>query len=286
MNVGKWWNRLIRIINYLAGEVAVCTFSPVKNVLIRSFASYYHIDLQECRQQNIDGYPNLNSFFVRALRSDARPQPADHLTVSSPVDGVLYGCGKITDQLTVRVKGRSFNLAQLLGSRSEAEYCSGGEFALFYLAPHNYHRVHFPVAGRISLMRYLPGTLYSVNPTCNLHIPDLLALNERVVIRLESKFGPVVLVLVGAALVGSIETVWHGKVLGDSGQRIREWCYDACQQTSKLQFKQGDELGRFNFGSSVVLLLPENTWCWYDDYCSEQLPISVKVGNGIVAAKS
>lgn len=280
----RWQAKYCKIFNILAEKIASCSFKPFKNLLIRSFIKRYHIDLYECKYQNIEDYPNLSSFFVRALKEGVRPQPSDEAAVISPVDGLLYGCGKISEQLIVEVKQRKFSLEQLLSSQSDAQSYLGGDFALFYLAPSDYHRVHFPFGGQISSMRYIPGSFYSVNPESHSDIPNVLALNERVVISYHTVLGPMTLVLVGAALVGSIEVVWRGRV-GQEEQRIKEWRYDHQGESGVpiLRFKRGDELGRFNFGSSVILLLPPGDWHWQHrrESISEH-PVKLKMGQVLV----
>ncbi len=263
----------------MAAIIACCDCRWWKNLLIRIFIKQYQIALSECRQPQLASYPNLNSFFTRALRQGARVQPRDPAVLSSPVDGMLYGVGQITEQLVVAVKGRRFTLPQLLQRTQITEY-HGGKFLLFYLSPHNYHRIHCPAEGQVTGLTYLPGAFYSVHPLRHRRIVDLLAQNERVVLDYVTPWGPIIVVLVGAALVGSIELIWQGKITAhnqylDPGQ--------------PLYFRRGEELGRFNFGSSVVLLLPPGTWRWclkraVDIHnLSAEHPLPVQVGDALLA---
>lgn len=233
-----------------AGFVASARAGAVTTSLIRWFVKKYNVDMAEAADSNIESYATFNDFFSRALKPGARPI-ADAPFVS-PVDGAISQLGAIDDARIFQAKGHDFTVTELLGGNAAlAPRFHHGSFANLYLSPRDYHRLHMPCDGRLTRMTHVPGSLYSVNPTTARGVAKLFARNERVVCEFESEtFGTFVMVLVGATIVGSISTVWHGVVNTERPQTIRDWRYD----DKHIVLKQGEEMGGFLLGSTVVML--------------------------------
>lgn len=226
---------------------------PFKSAFIDGFRRLYGIDLNEAEHTTGKGYNSFNAFFTRALKPGARPIDEDSEAIVSPVDGCVSEAGSINDGDVTQAKGRSYSLLDLLGDDKDlAEQFMGGEFATIYLSPKDYHRIHMPCDGRLTSMRHVPGRLFSVNPRTTRAVPRLFARNERVINVFETEFGPMALIMVGAIFVSSMETVWHGEVNTTRTGDMREWQYDG-----SLKIAKGDEMGRFNMGSTVILLYPQ-----------------------------
>jgi len=234
-----------------AGWVAGRERGAVTTWIIRRFVAKYGVDMAEALDSDIASYPSFNEFFTRALKPGARPIAQADLV--SPVDGAISQFGPIEGDQIFQAKGHSYTTTALVGGDAVlAAQFAHGSFATLYLSPKDYHRIHMPCDGRLLRMVYVPGELFSVNPTTARGVPGLFARNERVVCVFESARGPFVLVLVGATIVGSMATVWHGVVNPPRGGELREWHY-ADQQ---IVLKQGEEMGRFLLGSTVVMLFP------------------------------
>jgi len=237
-----------------AGLVANGRWGAVTTAIIRRFVQKYGVDMSEAANPDIASYESFNAFFTRALRGGARPL-ADAPYVC-PVDGALSQFGPIEQDQIFQAKGHYYSTTALVGGdASLAAQFQNGSFATIYLSPRDYHRIHMPCDGRLTRMIYIPGALFSVNPTTARGVPGLFARNERVVCVFESDNGPFVLTLVGATIVGSMATVWHGVVNPPRTKQIREWTY----APGEVSLKKGEEMGRFLLGSTVVLLFPENT---------------------------
>lgn len=220
--------------------------------IIRWFVGKYGVNMAEAANPDITSYPTFNEFFTRALQPGARPLAAADLIC--PVDGAISQFGAIEGDQIFQAKGHHYSTTALVGGDRElAARFEGGSFATIYLSPKDYHRIHMPADGRLVRMIYVPGELFSVNPATARGVPGLFARNERVVCVFESARGPFVLVLVGATIVGSMATVWHGVVNPPRTKQVREWFYDK----HPIEFQQGDEMGRFLLGSTVVLLFPK-----------------------------
>lgn len=220
--------------------------------LIRWFVGRYGVNMSEAANPDIASYPSFNEFFTRALKPGARPLAAAHLV--SPVDGAISQFGAIEHDQIFQAKGHRYSTTALVGGDAAlATKFDDGHFATLYLSPKDYHRIHMPCDGRLTRMIHVPGELFSVNPTTARGVPGLFARNERVVCVFETPRGPFVLVLVGATIVGSMATVWHGVVNPPRVKKPREWRYDDKQ----VVLKQGDEMGRFLLGSTVVMLFPK-----------------------------
>ncbi|MES1981855.1 MAG: archaetidylserine decarboxylase [Pseudomonadota bacterium] len=243
-----------QIITMLAGKFANLRAGAVTTYVIRWFVRRYGVDMQEAANPEIRSYSSFNEFFTRPLRSDARPLAAADFIC--PVDGGISQFGAIEDDQIFQAKGHRYSIAALVGGdRALAAQFQHGSFATLYLSPRDYHRIHMPCDGRLLRMIYIPGTLFSVNPTTARAVPGLFARNERVVCVFESEYGPFVLVLVGATIVGSMATVWHGIVNPPRLPSMREWDY----RDREVILKQGDEMGRFMLGSTVVMLFPQHS---------------------------
>lgn len=235
----------------LAGRIASARGGRLTTRLIKWFVGRYGVNMAEAANPDISSYATFNDFFTRSLKSNARPlAPAD---LVCPVDGAISQFGAMVGDQIFQAKGHSYSSTALVGGDAAlAARFDGGSFATLYLSPKDYHRIHMPCEGRLSRMIYVPGELFSVNPTTARGVPGLFARNERVVCVFESAHGPFVLVLVGATIVGSMATVWHGVVNPPRAGEIRSWDYEI-----ELVLKQGEEMGRFLLGSTVVMLFPK-----------------------------
>jgi phosphatidylserine decarboxylase len=214
--------------------------------------SYPQIQMSEAAQPDPFAYESFNAFFTRAMRADARPPAPGDRTVVSPVDGTVSQCGAIEDGRMLQAKGRHYSLDALLADPAANARYGSGHFACVYLAPYNYHRIHVPCAARLLSTRYVPGHLFSVNAATARAVPDLYARNERVVCEFESALGQLAVVMVGALMVGSIETVFAGEINPptQSSRTVREIAAGVGRE-----FAKGEELGRFNMGSTVIVVL-------------------------------
>jgi len=240
-----------------AGWVATRRWGHATTRLIAWFVNKYQVDMAQAAQPDIAAYAHFNDFFTRALRSDARPLAAARWLC--PVDGAISQFGVIENGQIFQAKGHAYSATALVGGDSAlAAQFAKGSFATLYLSPRDYHRIHMPCAAILRQMVYVPGDLFSVNPTTARGVPGLFARNERVVCVFDTARGPMVLVLVGATIVGSMATVWHGVVNPPRTGRISRHDYPAGQ----VQLAQGEEMGRFLLGSTVVLLLPEAAPGW------------------------
>jgi phosphatidylserine decarboxylase len=238
----------------LAGRFARAEGGSLTHAAIRRFVARYGVNMAEAAQPDITAYPTFNEFFTRPLRDGARPLAQARFVC--PVDGAISQFGPIEKDQIFQAKGHSYSTTALVGG--DAPLAAGfdnGHFATLYLSPKDYHRIHMPCAGRLTRMIHVPGALFSVNPTTARGVPGLFARNERVVCVFDTAHGPFVLVLVGATIVGSMATVWHGVVNPPRSGQLREWRYD----TESVELAQGAEMGRFLLGSTVVMLWPHAT---------------------------
>lgn len=243
-----------RALTALAGWAARATAQPWTRRVIGWFIRRYRVDMREAAVSDPAAYASFNDFFTRALKPGARPLSASPWVC--PVDGAVSQCGPIEGGHILQAKGHHYSAQALLGGDAAlAAQFDGGAFATLYLSPRDYHRIHMPCAGRLLRMIHVPGALFSVNPTTARGVPGLFARNERVVCVFETADGPLALVLVGATIVGSVATVWHGVVTPPRKASLREWRYD----TQDLRLAQGEEMGRFQLGSTVIVLWPRDT---------------------------
>ena len=237
----------------LAGRVARAQGGRPTTALIAWFVRRYDVNMGEAANPDIASYASFNDFFTRALQEGARPLAQAELI--SPVDGAISQFGAMQKDQIFQAKGHHYSSRALLGGDAAlAAQFDDGSFATLYLSPRDYHRIHMPCAGRLMRMIYVPGELFSVNPTTARGVPGLFARNERVVCVFETNKGPFVMTLVGATIVGSMATVWHGVVNPPRTKEIREWQYE----DQDIRLKKGDERGRFLLGSTVVMLFPKD----------------------------
>jgi phosphatidylserine decarboxylase len=251
----------------LAGRLASARAGRLTTAVIRWFVGRYGVNMSEAANPDIAGYASFNEFFTRPLKPDARPlAEADFIC---PVDGAISQFGAIEHDQIFQAKGHCYSTTALVGGDAAlASQFENGHFATLYLSPKDYHRIHMPCAGKLTRMIHVPGDLFSVNPVTARGVPGLFARNERVVCVFEGEQGPFVMVLVGATIVGSMATVWHGVVNPPRPGHLREWRYGDQQ----LLFKQGEEMGRFLLGSTVVMLFPQGALNFNPDW-SPQRPI-------------
>lgn len=239
-------------LTVLAGKFASLQGGKLTTSAIRRFVARYNVNMAEAANPDIASYATFNDFFTRALKPGARPLAEADLVC--PVDGAISQFGAIEKDQIFQAKGHSYSTTALVGGDAQlAARFENGHFATLYLSPRDYHRIHMPCAGELARMIHVPGDLFSVNPTTARGVPGLFARNERVVCVFESAQGPFVLVLVGATIVGSMATVWHGLVNPPRPGTLRQWDYAAGQ----VSLGQGDEMGRFLLGSTVVMLFPQ-----------------------------
>ena len=237
---------------YVAGYLARAESKPVKNYLINYFIQNFEVDMQEAAESDPFAYPSFNAFFTRALRPGARQIDPLPQGIVSPVDGTLSAFGTIEENKLIQAKNIDYKLSTLLDNEAVTKRYHGGKFLTVYLAPTDYHRIHMPITAQLTSMRYVPGRLYPVKPKTVESVPNVFALNERLICHFQSQYGSFVLVLIGAQLVSGIETVWHGPV---SASKPTSWDYSK----QSIVLEQGREMGRFNFGSTIILCLPSNT---------------------------
>jgi len=238
-------------------RIARSTRPWLKNLLISQISQRYGVNMAEAAQPELSTYPSFNAFFTRALKPNARPVAEGMLV--SPADGRISQSGDIRGASLLQAKGHDFDLLALLaGDKTKAVQFHDGLFSTIYLSPKDYHRVHMPYPGRLQSMVHVPGDLFSVSEATTQLVPGLFARNERVICHFETDIGPMAVILVGAIFVGSMETVWHGEVRSKNAQPTR-WVY---QGEECRQFQAGEEIGRFNMGSTVILLLPEGSAEW------------------------
>lgn len=247
-----------------------------KTAFINWFIKQYNVDMSEALDADPAAYACFNDFFTRALKPEARPVCSAAKSLASPVDGFVSQAGKIEHGRIFQAKGQDYTLEELLAEHEDwIPTFADGHFATIYLSPSNYHRIHMPIAGTLTGMTYVPGRLFSVSPATTRAIPRLFARNERVITYFETESGPMALILVGAIFVGSMETVWQGVITPPHGDTINHWHYKhaaSClsdslvstksKATQAIQLDKGEELGRFNMGSTVILLFPQNRIAW------------------------
>jgi phosphatidylserine decarboxylase len=266
-----------RLMTQFAGVVAGWHGGAVTQAIIRKFVAHYGVDMAEAADPDIASYATFNDFFTRALRDGARPIAGAPLVC--PVDAAISQFGPIEKDQIFQAKGHSYSTRALVGGDQElAHRFNHGHFATLYLAPKDYHRIHMPCEGRLTRMIYIPGDLFSVNPLTARHVPSLFARNERVVCVFETAFGSFVNVLVGATIVGSVATVWHGVVNPPRTREVREWRYD----DQNIVLAKGAEMGRFLLGSTVVMLFPQNVVTFASDWAPTR-PVRLGEAMGTIA---
>ena len=250
-----------KLVTQLAGRFASAQLGSTTHAVIRRFVARYGVDMAEAANPDITSYASFNDFFTRALREGARPLA--HADYVCPVDGAISQFGPIERDQIFQAKGHAYSTRALLaGDAALAAEFENGQFATIYLSPKDYHRIHMPCDARLARMIYVPGDLFSVNPATARGVPGLFARNERVVCLFDTARGPFVLVLVGATIVGSMATVWHGVVNPPRPGEIKRWDY----ANQPVDLPKGAEMGRFLLGSTVVLLWPKGTLKFNPDW--------------------
>ena len=277
------WDKLVTFPQYLIPQhvlslvmyrVTRCEAVWFKNLIISTIIKQYRVNMAEAAEMNLDYYSSFNAFFTRLLRNDARA--ISESDIVSPVDGVVSQVGPVISGQIVQAKGQEYSILALLGGDDAltSEFADG-QFATIYLSPKDYHRIHMPVTGTLRKMRYIPGKLFSVSPRTVRAVPDLFARNERVAVTFDTDFGPIVVVLVGAIFVGSMETIWAGQITPNYGKVIQQWTYDGEQA---ITIEKGQEMGRFNMGSTVVVLVGKGAALFNDQVEAEA---TIQLGNAM-----
>jgi phosphatidylserine decarboxylase len=262
-----------KLLTRLMGGLAGMQAGALTHATIRKFVAKYKVNMAEAADPRIESYKSFNEFFTRPLRGGVRP--LSEAPFICPVDAAISQFGPIEHDQLFQAKGHSYSTRALVGGDQQlAHRFDHGHFATLYLAPKDYHRIHMPCEGRLSRMIYVPGELFSVNPMTARHVPGLFARNERVVCVFECAHGPMVMVLVGATIVGSMATVWHGVVNPPRSRSTREWRYD----DDNVVLAKGAEMGRFLLGSTVILLFPPNVMTFVPDWAPT---IPVKLGEAM-----
>lgn len=247
----------------LVGKIANCRWVWLKNWLIKRFIAYFRIDLSEAVQTELSGYISFNTFFVRSLKPETRPIENDSFSIISPVDGTVSQMGKADDGKLIQAKGIQYSVEKLLTPDfSSLDSFNQASFATIYLAPDNYHRVHMPLAGKLKAMWFVPGSLFSVNKKSTEKIDGLFTRNERVIMLFETEAGLMTVIMVGAMLVRSIVIVWEGVIAPNASKKIHYWDY----ADKNVNLDKGDELGYFQYGSTVIVLFEKDKINWNGEY--------------------
>lgn len=241
-------------LSRLAGLLSNCRWRWFKNWAIRRFIRIYQIDIKLAVSENIEDYPTFNSFFTRHLKPELRPITQDPNQIACPADGFVSQVGHLQQNTLLQAKGKYFDLNTLVGAPESAKAFQNGEFATIYLSPKDYHRVHMPLAGKLKKTIYIPGQLFSVNQATTHHVPNLFTRNERLVCLFETEIGPMAVILVGAMLVGNINTVWESNIIS---KKVETKTYQ-----NPIELARGAEMGHFKMGSTVIVLFSNDKVTW------------------------
>lgn len=255
-----------------------CKIKWLKNIAIKRFIAHFKIDMSLAVDENPEHFESFNHFFTRALKPEVRPLALGEKNIICPVDGAISQMTAIKDNSIVQAKGQSYTVETLLGDTELAKQFASGDFTTLYLSPRDYHRIHMPVDGKLKKVIHVPGRLFSVNPATVHNVPALFARNERVICLFDTPVGPMAMVLVGAIFVASIETVWQGVITPPSHSEVRSWDYTG----HSVNLKQGEEMGRFNMGSTVILLFARDAIQWLEEH-NETDPVQMGQLIGSVA---
>lgn len=243
-------------VSRLVGKLAQANAGWLTTFLIKVFIKKFNINMQEAQESDPKAYKSFNEFFTRPLKEGVRPIVNAPQQLAQPVDGAISQLGPISQGRIIQAKGRDYSVKELLGGdQAMSDLFEDGQFATIYLAPKDYHRIHMPIEGTLKKMTYIPGELFSVNPLTAQNVDRLFARNERVVCLFDTPAGPMVLVLVGATIVASIETTWAGTVTPPRGSKMFSWSYE---NNNTFKFAKGDEMGRFKLGSTVIALFAKD----------------------------
>lgn len=243
----------------------------LKNTFIRWFVKTYKVDLSQAKREQIQDYKHFNDFFTRDLKPDARV--IANKPIVCPVDGLISQVSTIDNTQILQAKNHHYSTQQLLANNEKANEFTAGSFITIYLSPRDYHRIHMPYDGKLIAMDYIPGDLFSVNQKTVQSVDNLFARNERVVCYFQTQFGLCAFVLVGAIFVGSTQTVWHGQINPPYAKTVQHFNY----QNKNIQLKKGEEMGRFNMGSTVIMLMPNQ-----DNKLNLKVNETVKMGQALV----
>ncbi len=265
----------------LMSKLTHCENKIWKNLFIRQIIKHYGVNMDEALEPDINAYKSFNHFFTRQLKPEVRPLVSELGAVASPADGEVSQAGQITNGDIFQAKGKSFTAVDLLGGDAErAEPFNNGVFTTIYLSPKDYHRLHMPLTGTLREMVHIPGKLFSVNTATTRSVPGLFAKNERVVAIFDTEVGPMALVLVGAIFVSSIETVWHGVVTPPTASTVMTWFY---QKKKAVTLQKGEEMGRFNMGSTIIVLFGKDSVKWAEDFSADKpVKLGEKIGQVIL----
>ncbi|PRD37495.1 UNVERIFIED_CONTAM: psd [Trichonephila clavipes] len=247
-------------LSRLVGSLAESRTPWLRDAFIQRFAARYQVDMSEAQVEDLRAFEHFNAFFTRALKDGARPLDSSTDSILCPADGAISQLGEISSDQIFQAKGHSYSLGDLLASDADANAFIGGQFATVYLSPRDYHRVHMPLGGRLTKSVYVPGDLFSVNTRTAEQVPNLFARNERLVAHFDTEAGPMVVVLVGAMIVASIETVWGG--VEAIGREVRASRFEH----REITLEKGAELGRFRLGSTAIVLFGPNVMAWEESF--------------------
>jgi phosphatidylserine decarboxylase len=262
------------LLSALMYKIARSEVKWLKNTIIRYVVKKFNVDMTLAENEDALSYPSFNAFFTRELKTSVRPVAEEG--VISPVDGKVSQCGRIAGDRLIQAKGHDFTLFALLaGNGSNASLFENGDFATIYLSPRDYHRIHMPFAGTLREMVFVPGDLFSVSEATTQLVPGLFARNERVICYFDTARGPMAVVLVGAIFVGSMQTVWHGEVRS-AGDEPTSWTYSGKQSP---HFEKGEEIARFNMGSTVILLHPQHATDFHANLCGHGVVVGEKIAD-------
>lgn len=249
------------LLSGLMHAITRVEWPPLKNYLIRRVIDMYKVDMSAAADPVPHNYPSFNAFFTRQLTEDARPVSAGE-NICSPVDGTVSQAGRIMNGRIFQAKRHTYSLSELLGGNEQlADEFNNGHFATIYLSPRDYHRIHMPASATLRSMTHVPGRLFSVSPLTTREVPRLFSRNERLVNIFDTANGPFAVIMVGAIFVSSMDTVWAGTVTPKRLQPTN-WSYN---ELDDISLQKGQEMGRFNMGSTVILLFPENSIEWHED---------------------
>jgi phosphatidylserine decarboxylase len=262
-------------LSRMMSKLTHCENKTWKNLFIKQVIRHYGVNMNEALEQDINAYKSFNHFFTRELKPGVRPLSTECNAIACPADGTVSQAGIISDGQIFQAKGKSYTATDLLGGSLErSEPFNNGVFTTIYLSPKDYHRLHMPLTGTLREMVHIPGRLFSVNTATTNSVPGLFARNERVAALFDTDAGPMALVLVGAIFVSSIETVWHGVVTPPSITSVQSWQYQDNAPTLKI----GEEMGRFNMGSTIIVLFGKGKAQWDNEFTADK---AVKLGERI-----
>ncbi len=266
-----------KTLSRLVGKIAECENRWIKNTFINQFVKKYQVDMSEAVNSNPLSYRNFNDFFTRAILPELRPISKEKNSIACPADGTISQLGKIEHDTLYQIKGHNYSLTSLLGGyASLSDQFLDGSFATVYLFPRDYHRVHMPLTGKLTKMIYVPGKLFSVNKITEKEITDVFTRNERIVCLFDTEAGPMAIILVGAMIVASIETIWAGQVT-PFNKNVAVWNY---RDLNNIEIKKGEEMGRFKLGSTAIVLFGKSAINWEESIkVDSKTRVGIKLGS-------